>query len=80
MNASVEFNEEGDPYRMEVSEGRHGHSASFAIRGSSAIAQSIEPADGESRAYIDELSRFMEYAETLPFIQAVDLEDPEVLE
>ena len=74
MKAEVKFNEDGDPYSLKVSE-RHGHTVKFSMEGSTAVATSIQQPGGECWAYIDDLSRFMDYAETLPFVQAVTLDE-----
>lgn len=79
LTATVKFNENAEPYRVEVGE-RSGHAVSFAIRGSSAIATSVEPPAGEGKVYVDEVTRCMEYVEQLPFVQAVSLDEFEPLE
>lgn len=74
LQATVKYNDDGEPYNLTVNE-RNGHTVSFALRGTSAIVRSIEPPRGEEEVYADHLSRIMDYAEELPQVQAVKLQE-----
>lgn len=75
MKATVNFNDDGHPTGMDVTEGfSSGQKAHFKLGGGVATLTSVTPADGEDRIYADVVSAMMEYAERLSFVDSTELE------
>lgn len=79
MKATVTYNEDGEPSTIRVKE-QYGHAVKFHMDGTTAVANTVEPAKGEPSVYLDAVHRLMDYAESLPFVQAVTLDDYEDIE
>ena len=74
MKATVTYQETGSPTRFEVTE-RDGYTVTFRMDGSTAVASSVTLSDGMNQVYIDDMHRHLDFAKTLPFVQAVVLDD-----
>ena len=74
MKAIVLYNESGEAYKIEVNE-RNGHEVTFKMDGSTAVAYSAQQPEGETHVYLDRVSKYIDYVETLPFVQAVKLQE-----
>ena len=76
MKANVRFDEDGEPSFIKVTE-QYGHTVKFTLDGTTAVATVVEPGEGESAVYMDTVHRFMDYVESLPFVQATALDEYE---
>ena len=76
MRATVNYNDNGDVTSIEATNDfSSGHMVRFTMDGSTAVAASIKPPEGEDVAYADDVSMLLNYVESLPFVQAVTLDE-----
>jgi Fe-S cluster assembly iron-binding protein IscA len=75
MNAKVTHNEDGERVRLSVdSSHKHGLSANFSMQGSTAVCTTVTPTNEDS-VYADDFQAVLDYVESLPFVQAVTLDE-----
>jgi len=75
MKAKVEYNDEGEATGFKVRERGASLETTYSMQGTSAVLTSIHPPEDAPRVYVDEVSAHVNYAETLPFVQAVTLDE-----
>lgn len=75
MNAEATYNETGDVIAIDVDARKKvGLEVGFAMEGSTAVCVEAETR-GSSTVFMDNVNLVMEYVESLPFVQAVTLDE-----
>jgi len=72
MKANVKLNEDGERYRIEVSE-QGGMTATFNLDGDTAELTQITPNNGDAEVYGEQITRAMDYVAGLDGIETVEI-------
>lgn len=77
LKATVTFDDNADPVSFRVVQAAmDGHRVSFNIVGTTAVATTVEPPEGEAEAHLSEVKEIVDYADRLPFVQSATLAGP----